>query len=135
MPFRDGLPYIGRWAFYYVCVGVVAGMASIVFYYLCQLGMRVFLDFLAGYRPPASAGEFALFSPGSGVFNRWVLLILPAAGGLLSGWLVYRFAPEAAGAGNDAAIHAYHNNEGRVRARVPLVKTLATVVTLTTGGR
>jgi CIC family chloride channel protein len=63
-----------------------------------------------------------------------VLLILPAAGGLVSGWLVYRFAPEAAGAGNDAAIHAYHHEEGLIRARVPLVKTLATVITLTTGG-
>ncbi len=134
MPFRDGLTHIGRWAFYYACVGVLAGIASIVFYYLCQLGMRVFLDFLAGFRPPSSAGEYALFAPGSGGFNRWVLLILPAAGGLVSGWLVHRFAPEAAGAGNDAAIHAYHNNEGRVRARVPLVKTLATAITLTTGG-
>lgn len=134
MPFRDGLAHIGRWALYYVCVGVAAGIASIIFYYLCQLGMRVFLDFLAGYRPPASAGEAALFSPGSGAFNRWMLLILPAAGGLLSGWLVYRYAPEAAGAGNDAAIHAYHNEGGLIRARVPLVKTLATVITLTTGG-
>ncbi len=133
-PFRNGLAHIGRWAFYYACVGVAAGMASIVFYYLCQLGMRVFLDFLAGYRPPASAGEVALFLPGGSALNRWMLLILPAAGGLWSGWLVYRFAPEAAGAGNDAAIHAYHNQEGLIRARVPLVKTLATVMTLTTGG-
>jgi chloride channel protein, CIC family len=134
MPLRDGLAHIGRWSFYYVCVGVVAGAASIAFYYLCQLGMRIFLDFLAGYRPPASAGEYALFAPGSGAFQRWVLLVLPAAGGLLSGWLVYTFAPEAAGAGNDAAIHAYHHNEGLIRGRVPLVKTLATVITLTTGG-
>jgi CIC family chloride channel protein len=134
VPLRDGLTHIGRWAFYYVCVGAVAGVASIVFYYLCQLGMRVFLDSLAGYRPPTSAGEAALFSPGNGLFNRWVLLILPTAGGLLSGWLVYRFAPEAAGAGNDAAIHAYHHQEGLIRARVPLVKTMATVMTLTTGG-
>jgi CIC family chloride channel protein len=134
MPLRDGLTHIGRWAFYYVCVGVVAGAASVVFYYLCQLGMRVFLDFLAGFRPPASAGEAALFSPGSSAFNRWALLILPAAGGLLSGWIVYRFAPEAAGAGNDAAIQAYHHNEGVIRGRVPLVKAIATVITLTTGG-
>jgi len=134
MPFRDGLNHAGRWAFYYVCVGVIAGIASIVFYYLCQLGMRVFLDFLAGYRPPFSAGDYALFMPGGGEFSRWVLLILPACGGLLSGWLVYTFAPEAAGAGNDAAIHAYHNNEGLIRGRVPLVKTLTTVITLTTGG-
>jgi CIC family chloride channel protein len=134
MPFRDGLTHIGRWAFYYVSVGVIAGIASIVFYYLCQLGMRIFLDFLAGFRPPSSAGEYKLFTSGSGEFNRWVLLILPAAGGLVSGWLVYRFAPEAGGAGNDAAIQAYHNEEGLIRGRVPLVKTLATVITLTTGG-
>jgi CIC family chloride channel protein len=134
MPLRDGLAHISRWSFYYVCVGVVAGVASIVFYYFCQLGMRIFLDFLAGYRPPSSAGEYQLFMPGSGEFNRWVLLILPAAGGLVSGWLVYRFAPEAAGAGNDAAIQAYHNEEGLIRGRVPVVKTLATVITLTTGG-
>jgi CIC family chloride channel protein len=134
MPLRDGLARIGRWSLYYVCVGLVAGIASIVFYYLCQLGMRIFLDFLAGYRPPSSAGDYSLFVPGSGVFQRWVLLVLPAAGGLLSGWLVYTFSPEAAGAGNDAAIQAYHNEEGRIRGRVPLVKTLATVITLTTGG-
>lgn len=134
MPFRDGLSRIGRWTLYYITVGMFAGIASIVFYYLCQLGMRIFLDFLAGYRPPSSAGEYALFIPGSGEFSRWVLLVLPACGGLLSGWLVYTFAPEAAGAGNDAAIHAYHNTGGFIRARVPLIKTLATVITLTTGG-
>jgi H+/Cl- antiporter ClcA len=111
MPVRDGLSHIGRWTFYYVSMGVLAGLGAVVFYYLCQLGMRIFLDFLAGYRPPSSAGEYALFVPGSGEFSRWVLLVLPACGGLLSGWLVYTFAPEAAGAGNDAAIHAYHHTE------------------------
>ncbi len=132
--FRDGLSRIGRWSACCVIIGIIAGVGAIVFYCLCQLGMRIFLDFFAGFRPPSSAGEAAMFVPGTGEFNRWVLLILPACGGLLSGWMVYTFAPEAAGAGNDAAIHAYHNTEGFVRARVPLVKTLATVVTLTTGG-
>jgi len=132
--FRDGVNRFGRWTLYCVAVGLLAGIASIIFYYLCQLGMRVFLDFMAGYRPPSSAGDIALFLPGSGEFIRWVLLILPACGGLLSGWLVYSFAPEAAGAGNDAAIHAYHNAEGSIRGRVPVVKAIATAVTLTTGG-
>jgi len=134
MSLGDGLTHIGRWTFYYICIGLIAGSASIVFYYLCQLGMRIFLDFLAGYRPPAANGEFLLFAPGGGEFTRWVLLVLPAGGGLLSGWLVYRFAPEAAGGGNDAAIHAYHNTDGRISARVPLIKTLATAITLTSGG-
>jgi CIC family chloride channel protein len=133
-PFREGLSRIGRWSLSCVAVGVLAGAAAIVFYYLCQLGMRIFLDFLAGYRPPPSAGEAALFRGGNAVLSRWVLLFLPAGGGLLSGWLVYRFAPEAAGAGNDAAIRAYHQSEGLIGGRVPVIKTLATVMTLTTGG-
>jgi chloride channel protein, CIC family len=125
---------IRKWTIRYVLIGLIAGSASVIFYYLCQLGMRLFLDGLAGFRPPASAGEYPLFAPGSGEFSRWVLLILPACGGLLSGWLVYSFAPEAAGGGNDAVIDAYHNKESRIRPQVPLIKTLATVITLTTGG-
>jgi hypothetical protein len=66
----------GRWAIRYVLIGLIAGGASVLFYYLCQLGMSLFLDGLAGFRPPASAGEYPLFSAGSGEFSRWVLLIL-----------------------------------------------------------
>ena len=68
------------------------------------------------------------------VFNRWILLALPALGGLLSGWLVFRYAPEAEGHGTDAAIQAYHVKGGFIRGRVPLVKMIASAVTLTTGG-
>ncbi len=131
---RDRLTHVGRWTLLYICIGLIAGFASIVFYYLCQLGMRVFLDYFAGLRPPAAQGEFPLFAPGDGEFTRWVLLVLPACGGLVSGWLVYTFAPEAAGGGNDAAIRAYHDSDGRMEARMPLIKTLATAITLTTGG-
>jgi CIC family chloride channel protein len=38
----------------------------------------------------------------------WLLPLMPALGGLLSGWLVYSLAPEAAGHGTDSAIDAYH---------------------------
>jgi CIC family chloride channel protein len=64
----------------------------------------------------------------------WILLLLPAFGGILSGWLVYTFAPEAEGHGTDAAINAYHNTGGLIRARVPIIKTIASALTLTTGG-
>ncbi|MCU0561299.1 MAG: chloride channel protein [Desulfobacterales bacterium] len=131
---REWITHIGRWTLLYVCIGLIAGLAAIVFYFLCQLGMRIFLDYVAGLRMPAAHGEYPLFAPGEGEFVRWVLLVLPACGGLLSGWLVYTFAPEAAGGGNDAAIDAYHNRDGRIPARVPLVKTIATAITLTTGG-
>ena len=87
----------GKWTFYFIIIGIIAGLGSIVFHYLCQLGSHYFMDFMAGYRPPAPAGEQHLLPPTSTTFNRWILLFLPAFGGILSGWLVNTFAPEAEG--------------------------------------
>lgn len=124
----------GKWTFYFILIGVIAGMGSILFYYLCELGVHYFLDLMAGYRPPSPAGEQRLLPPTQTPFNRWVLLFLPALGGLVSGLLVYTFAPEAEGPGTDAAIDAYHNKDGFIRGRVPFIKTIASAITLTTGG-
>jgi chloride channel protein, CIC family len=126
--------YAGKWAAYFFVIGIIAGLGSIVFHYLCQLGVHYFLDLMAGYRPPAPVGEHNPFPPFQTPFNRWILLILPAAGGLISGWLVYTFAPEAEGHGTDAAIDAYHRKGGFLRSRVPIIKTIASAITLTTGG-
>ncbi|THB81522.1 MAG: chloride channel protein [Desulfobacteraceae bacterium] len=124
----------GKWLFNFVFIGVIAGLGSIVFHYLCGLGMHFFMDLIAGYRPGSPAGEHHLFAPTSTEFNRWILLFLPAFGGIISGWLVYTFAPEAEGHGTDAAIDAYHTKGGLIRGRIPIIKTIASAITLTTGG-
>jgi len=92
------------------------------------------MDCIAGYRPPYPGGENHLLLPTSTPFNRMMLLFLPALGGLVSGWLVYTYAPEAEGHGTDAAIDAYHRKGGFIRSRVPIIKTIASALTLTTGG-
>lgn len=124
----------GKWTLYFILIGIIAGAGSIVFHYLCQLGIHYLMDFIAGYRPPSPAGEHHLLPPTNTLFNRWILLFLPAFGGILSGWLVYTFAPEAEGHGTDAAINAYHRSGGFIRSRVPIIKTIASAITLTTGG-
>ncbi len=124
----------GKWALYFFAIGVIAGLGSVVFHYLCQLGSHYFLDYMAGYRPPPPAGEHHLLEPTTRPFSRWMLLLLPMLGGIVSGWLVYTFAPEAEGHGTDAAIKAYHHAGGFIRGRVPIIKTLASSITLTTGG-
>lgn len=124
----------GKWSVLFILIGIIAGLGSVVFHYLCGLGSHYFMDMMAGYRPPAAAGEQHLLHPTSTVFNRWALLFLPSLGGLISGFLVYQFAPEAEGHGTDAAIDAYHNKGGFIRARVPIIKTIASAITLTTGG-
>jgi CIC family chloride channel protein len=124
----------GKWALFFIAIGIIAGLGSALFHYLCQLGLHYFMDLMAGYRPPPPAGEHHLLNPTDTPFNRWMLLFLPALGGILSGWIVYTFAPEAEGHGTDAAIKAYHHSGGRIRARVPIIKTIASAITLTTGG-
>ncbi len=125
---------VGKWGFYFVLIGLIAGLGSILFHFLCQLGSHFLLDQIAGYRPPAPPGEGHLFEPTKTVFNRWILLFLPVFGGLVSGWLVYTFAPEAEGHGTDAAIDSYHNKGGFIRGRIPIIKTVASAITLTSGG-
>jgi CIC family chloride channel protein len=123
-----------KWTLRFVLIGVIAGLGSVVFHFLCQVGLHYLLDMLAGYRPPTPAGEHHLISPTQVPFNRWMLLLLPVLGGLLSGWIVYTFAPEAEGHGTDAAISSFHNSGGFIRGRVPIIKTIASAITLTTGG-
>jgi len=130
----DRITTVGKWISHYILIGFIAGLGSIAFQYLCQVGLHIFMDQIAGYRPPAPAGESPLFPPTGTPFNRWMLFFLPALGGIISGWLVYTFAPEAEGHGTDAAIDAYHNKGGFIRGRIPFIKTIASAVTITSGG-
>ncbi len=125
---------IGRYMMFGVVVGVVAGLGAVVFYFLCQVGQHYLLDALAGFRPDEPYGEPPLFAPTSTPFRRYLLIIIPALGGLLAGVIVYVFAPEAEGHGTDAAIDAFHNKHGRIRGRVPIVKAIASAITLGSGG-
>ena len=64
----------------------------------------------------------------------WLVLLVPTVGGLISGILVFTWAPEAEGHGTDAMIRAFHQGGGMIRARVPLIKSVASIITIGTGG-
>jgi CIC family chloride channel protein len=115
-------------------VGLVAGIGAIVFYLGCLIVFRYSLDALAGYHPTHPGGEHPLLGETAGPLRPWMLLIIPTIGGLLSGFFVYTLAPEAEGHGTDSAIAAYHYRQGQIRLRVPLVKIVASALTLGTGG-
>lgn len=130
---RDALPSYKRFLLY-ICVGLIAGAGALAFYFLCHLCSHIFLDIMAGYRPAAPASEVPLFKPTNTALNHWILLFVPALGGLASGLLVYFFAPEAKGHGTDAAIDAYHSKKGHIRTRIPYIKMLASAITIGSGG-
>lgn len=128
------LHVVGRVLALSTLVGAVAGMGAILFQVLCQFGQHLFLDALVGYRQSGPAGEPSLFAPTTTPLRLWLLPVVPALGGLLTGIIVQRFAPEAAGHGTDEAVEAFHRRGGVIRGRVPIVKTIASAITLGSGG-
>lgn len=115
-------------------IGVVAGVGAFLFQVSSQAVMHYSLSYFAGYEPREPAGEHPFFHHQEREFSPWWLLTVMTAGGLVSGALVYTFAPEAEGHGTDAAIESFHQKRGYVRPQVPIIKTLASAITLGTGG-
>lgn len=121
-----------------VLVGLIAGLGAVGFYFATNGTTGLMLGHLAGYHPPGEGP--AATSLGMGLIDtlrmshRWFLFLLPVVGGLISGFLVFTYAPEAEGHGTDAAIEAFHQKEGNIRTRVPWIKAIASVATIGTGG-
>jgi len=124
--------YAQKWITISVLIGIAAGIGSIIFYWLLTEATRLILGLGAGYIPPMPAGEGVTVV--NSIERPWILPIITAAGGLLSGLIVFNFAPEAEGHGTDAAIDAFHNKEGFIRRRVPVIKAIASAVTIGSGG-
>ncbi len=115
-------------------VGVVAGIGAIVFYTACQIVVHYALAGAAGYHPQHPGGEPPLLKSAAHAFRWWMLVVMPTLGGLISGLLVFALAPEAEGHGTDAAIAAFHYRQGEIRSRVPVIKLVASAITIGTGG-
>ncbi|HEX4412748.1 MAG TPA: chloride channel protein [Lacipirellulaceae bacterium] len=118
-----------------VAVGAVAGIGAIVFDAASQAVRYVALESIAGYVPIEPAGESRIIPAKTHTSVAPVKLIaVMAVGGLLSGLIVLRFAPEAEGHGTDAAIAAFHHKRGYIRPIVPPIKLISSALTIGTGG-
>jgi len=91
------------------------------------------MGYLLQYSYPQEGQSIAAIGQWSGPQSLYLLLPVMILGSLLTGILVTRLAPEAEGHGTDAAIKAFHG-EGRIRRRVPLVKAVTAILTISTGG-
>jgi chloride channel protein, CIC family len=99
-----------------------------------KLATQFFLGWLVGYMPPDPSGEGRMgVMPLWSAARPWLLPIVTAVGGLLSGIIVFSLAPEAEGHGTDAAIAAFHQDKS-IRGRIPLVKLVASAITIGSGG-
>ncbi|RLC56526.1 MAG: chloride channel protein, partial [Chloroflexi bacterium] len=125
-------PYLQKWVILGALIGAVAGFGAIVFFEAIEIAGDLLLGELAGVHPPLPAGEGDTLVTEIG--RRWMIPVVLVIGGLLSGIIVYTFAPEAEGHGTDAAIDAFHERGGRIRRLIPPVKIIASAITIGSGG-
>lgn len=107
-------------------LGVVVGMAG----GFGAVGFRYLIDF---FQTLAYGGKNDLLEL---VVNLpwYYRVIVPAIGGLIVGPLVYFFAREAKGHGVPEVMEAVALKGGAIRKRVVVVKTLASAISISTGG-
>jgi len=127
------LQIVGRTLLHAVLVGIGAGVLGCAFFAGAELLQTAVLEQLAGYEPLRADGERVWTVAPSPHLRLWLVLLLPALGALVAGWIT-RYAPECRGGGGDATIDAFHRGNGVLRRRVLWVKPLASIATLGSGG-
>jgi len=125
--------YLQKWLVLGAAIGVIAGLGAVAFSSALTLASQALLGGLGGYDIPKTVSEGGAL--GSAQFGRWwAIPLIVCGGGLLSGVLVTRLAPEAEGHGTDAAIDAVHRNPRLIRSRAVIVKLVASAITIGSGG-
>jgi CIC family chloride channel protein len=113
-----GIPFDRQLLLAGVAVGVATGLAAVV--------LHLLIDAFRDLRETLGASGPAL--------GPLALVLLPALGGLISGWLTRRRYPEAGGHGVAEVARAISEQDGRISAHVAWVKTLASSATIGFGG-
>ena len=131
-----GLKYLSgkHYGIYYLSLitGTVAGVFAIGFSYLLDLASGWVSDsHNYSYDNDIATSSFLFLHPW---WKAIIIVFLPCAGGFLCGLFTYRFSKTSAGTGADELIDSFHNREGQMDRRIPLVKSIATIFTLSSGG-
>ncbi len=113
-------------SFLAVLVGIISGFGAVLFRYLIGFFHNLFFH-----------GTFCVcYNSEEPFISRWgwLVVLVPAVGIALADWLTRRFAPEAKGHGVPEVMAAVMENRGKIRPVVALVKSLASAITIGSGG-
>lgn len=127
------LQIVGRTLMHAALVGFGAGILGCLFFAGSELVQHVVLEQWGGYEHLRARGEDFMSAPHGTTVRLWLIVLIPMLGALAGGLLV-QLAPECRGGGGDAAIDAFHKENGVVRRRVLWIKPLASILTLGSGG-
>jgi CIC family chloride channel protein len=117
-----------------VLLGIVVALSAQAFLWLLHEGTVVFLGWIGDYRPLTVDQARHLAQWPAWRFGDFWIPVATTLGGLAVGYLAHVLAPETGGDGSDNAIETFHHRGGRMRYRVPFVKTLVSVITIGSGG-
>jgi CIC family chloride channel protein len=117
-----------------ILLGIVGAVGAQFFMWMLGQAQALFLHTLAGYTPAELSPEGTVIPQIMGSRGLWLIPLITALGGLISGILVYSLAPEAEGHGTDTAVRAFHRQGGSLRNRIPLLKMVASAITIGSGG-
>lgn len=108
-----------------VISGIAGGLIGVLFHHVLAILVAILW----------SVGNGESFTSTAATMPVWYRVVLPAAGGLIVGLLLYVLkAPEVAGEGVPAVRRALLEHDGRIRYRVAPLKLLATILTIGSGG-
>jgi CIC family chloride channel protein len=115
-----------------VFVGILSGLFASGFSYSLQLATQIISTITKNSHQKES---FFLSSiPFTFSQTNLVFFLLPIIGGFFSGLVVYLFCKDAEGMGTDSMIYSFHQREGKMDSKVPFVKSIATIFTLSGSG-
>lgn len=108
-----------------IIVGMIAGLGAVGFKYLIEFFHNLFFN-----------GNISFSHSASGSISRWGVFIVlaPALGITLASWITNKWAPEAKGHGVPEVMYAVAENRGKIRPVVAIVKSLASAITIGSGG-
>ncbi len=117
-----------------ILLGIVGALGAQLFTLLLKIFQDIFLHSIAGYFPPTLPNDGGTLVQVIGSHGLWLVIPVIVVGGLISGFLIYTFAPEAEGHGTDTAVKSFHRKGGRIRGRVTPLKIIASAITIGSGG-
>lgn len=134
LSFRTG-KYFGE----AMLVGATTGFVVVAFRYMIDFAHRWLMDGIGGHERLGAIEKGCALSGFLSLEEisdpaRWTMVFLPAVGALAGYLLIKRFSSVEHVRGTDSAIRAYHHRDGYITGTVIPVKSVASVLTVGSGG-
>jgi CIC family chloride channel protein len=124
-----GATYLRKWGLIGILIGVGAGLGALALIWCINLVKHFVLGTLVGYIAPLPGGEGGMSQYSFHMSRPWMLPLVTTAAGLVGGFLTWKFAPQTAGIGTNAAIRAFHNSE-KLNFKTSIFKLVTSAITI-----